>query len=545
MRKLLCFGLLIIFGCEGRLFGLGPKADGTPASSPPGPNGCVGTAPLEAKLWRLSETQLRNSYRAALGAAYSDALVSPLRDGKASAQQLRLIASNLGFDGPQIVNLLGSVEKVGEAATRTLPSLAQCKVDACVESALMKLASDLWRRPALVDEMGPYTGAFAKARMLGGTHEESLTTAVTALLMSPRLTFRFEIGDSPAAGQTTKLSAHELASLLAFTITDAPPDAELRAAALDGSLLDPDGAKRHAQRLSATPEARQKLVTVVDDWLGYREISTVKKNPELLVTLTDGLRADLRRESELLVEHVAYERKGTLKDLLTFEGSLVNEQLASYYGIAGVKGSMFSATPDIGKRKGILNRGAFVAAFSNAGGTGMTHRANFILSHLFCSPPPPLMGDAVPPLPMPKPGERLTTRQRMEQFHSSQPKCMGCHKVLDPVGGSFESFDAIGRHRETEFDLPVDSSGSFELLDKKFAFKDNAGFISQLAEHPAVTQCFAQKSFAVLTGELATEQNACEVARFENALQKQNGSLSGLFAAIGGLSSLTERFVVP
>jgi hypothetical protein len=539
---------LSLCGCDGTVLGgTTPFPPIVPAITPVEPvASCSGTRLLQAKLWRLSETQIRNSYRAVLGSAYSDTLFTPLRDGKSSDQQLRLFASNLGFDGPQVVTLLGSVEAIAEVAMKNRAALSACRNDACVDGALAGLASELWRRPSTADELTPYTKAYTSARGLGGTHEESLTTAVTALLMSPRFMYRFETGAAPTPGTNSRLTAFELATFLSMALTDAPPDAALLASAHDGSLLSDSVFRQHAERLMNAQAARRKLVTVIDDWLGYGEVAAVKKDPELLTTLTPELRSDLRTESDLLVEHVAFERRGTVKDLLSFEGSFVNQRVASHYGMPSGYGATFASAPmGDAKRKGILTHGAFISAFSSPGGTGMTHRANFILSHLLCSPLPPAPANAAALLPMRQPNERLTTRQRMEMLHSSKPGCNGCHRILDPIGGSFESFDSIGRYRETEYDLPVDSSGKFEMLGLNFEFQNTTGFVEQLAQHPALNDCFVKKSFAVLTGELPSAENTCEVARFKAATGQNNDQVASILTAVEQLASAKERWVAP
>jgi hypothetical protein len=50
----------------------------------------------------------------------------------------------------------------------------------------------------------------------------------------------------------------------------------------------------------------------------------------------------------------------------------------------------------------------------------------------------------------------LTVRQLTEK-HSSDPKCYGCHRRIDPYGYSLEAYDAIGRLREKDLGgRPID-----------------------------------------------------------------------------------------
>jgi hypothetical protein len=50
-------------------------------------------------------------------------------------------------------------------------------------------------------------------------------------------------------------------------------------------------------------------------------------------------------------------------------------------------------------------------------------------------------------------------RQQMEMHRAVEP-CMSCHKIMDPIGFSLENFDAVGAWRTTEFNQPVDPSGT-------------------------------------------------------------------------------------
>ena len=44
------------------------------------------------------------------------------------------------------------------------------------------------------------------------------------------------------------------------------------------------------------------------------------------------------------------------------------------------------------------------------------------------------------------------------------PACAGCHVRMDPLGFSFENYDAIGSWRTNEGKFPVDASGKLPEL---------------------------------------------------------------------------------
>jgi hypothetical protein len=95
-------------------------------------------------------------------------------------------------------------------------------------------------------------------------------------------------------------------------------------------------------------------------------------------------------------------------------------------------------------------------------------RGNYVAATILGAAPPPPPPD-VPALEATKAaGEgKLTLRRRFE-LHRSRPDCMGCHVKINPIGFSLETYDAIGRWRETDEGLPVDAAG---VLPDGRAFK--------------------------------------------------------------------------
>ena len=53
-------------------------------------------------------------------------------------------------------------------------------------------------------------------------------------------------------------------------------------------------------------------------------------------------------------------------------------------------------------------------------------------------------------------------RQQMEAHRTTEP-CKSCHKIMDPIGFTFENFDAVGKWRTEDGGVPVDATG--EIVD--------------------------------------------------------------------------------
>ena len=99
-------------------------------------------------------------------------------------------------------------------------------------------------------------------------------------------------------------------------------------------------------------------------------------------------------------------------------------------------------------RGGLLTMSAVLTKQSGATRTSPVLRGNWIVETLLgerLPDPPP----NVPELPDALPRAGKTVRQLTEQ-HVSDPACANCHSRIDPFGFSLESFDAIGRLRDTD-----------------------------------------------------------------------------------------------
>ena len=163
-----------------------------------------------------------------------------------------------------------------------------------------------------------------------------------------------------------------------------------------------------------------------------------------------------------------------------------------------------------GTRVGLLTSAAVIAANSPTDRTSPTYRGVFVLERVLCEEPPPPPANVSTELPA-DPG--LPLRQRLEQ-HRSDPACKACHGLFDPLGLTFEGFDAIGRERTLDAGLPVDTSGTFG--DKTFTgVKDLAAY---LASDPRTERCFAHQLSDYATGHAETPGEAGVVDSLRDAL---------------------------
>ena len=143
-------------------------------------------------------------------------------------------------------------------------------------------------------------------------------------------------------------------------------------------------------------------------------------------------------------------------------------------------------------RGGLLGHGSIHAVTSNGVETLPVTRGHWVLDELMGTPPPP------PPEEVPAIVPDLTgknTPQDLLRAHREDPKCFSCHKIMDPAGLALESFDIIGRYRESYGkNSNIDTSGDYlgtkfedvrglreALMERKDVFTYN--FIVKIAEY--------------------------------------------------------------
>ena len=234
--------------------------------------------------------------------------------------------------------------------------------------------------------------------------------------------------------------------------------------------------------------------------------------------------------------------------LVRSDFAMLNEKLASHYGIPGVHGSSFrrvSLPPDC-PRGGFLTQASILKITSNGTVTSPVPRGAFVMARLLGEPPQP----PPPNIPAVEPDVRgATTIRRQLDKHRSGSSCASCHARIDPPGFALEAFDVLGgwrtRYRSIgagdpaprgpidpfigiSFKLgpPVDSSG--ELPDGR-KFSGIAEFQSLLAADPELLLRNLAEQFAVYaTGRDVAYCDGDEIAALVERVQKKGGGLRTL-----------------
>ncbi|MGJ8725030.1 MAG: DUF1592 domain-containing protein [Roseibacillus sp.] len=311
--------------------------------------------------------------------------------------------------------------------------------------------------------------------------QAGMEAALSAMLVSPRFLFRVE--NDPLglpAGMVYPLDDYTIASRLASFLWSSLPDERLLDLASSGALSHKEVLAEEALRMLQDRRADSLVTNFADQWLHLRNLDSVKPDLRLFPDFDDNLRTSFRRETELLFETILREDRPVM-DLLTADFTFLDERLAVHYGVPGISGSRFRRveTGDNVERGGLLRQGSVLAVTSYANRTSPVLRGNWVLENILGTPTPPPPPD-IPALEDAVIASDLPMRERLAA-HSAKPSCATCHVLMDPIGFALENFDAVGRWREFEESVAVDSKGG--MPDGR-TFEGVEPLIAGLAERP-------------------------------------------------------------
>ena len=405
------------------------------------------------------------------------------------------------------ISVNGPYQATGPGDTPSRRRIFECRParpgeeDACAKRIFTTLMRRAYRRPVTDSDLQVPLRFYKDARSNGG-FEGGIEMGLSAILVSPEFLFRVE--QTPAGigrGAAYRIGDLELASRLSFFVWSSIPDDELLDLAIQGKLRNPAVLEQQTRRLLADDRARALVTNFADQWLELRNLAATTPDMRVFADFNDNLRQAFRQETELFFESILREDRSVL-DLLRANYTFVNERLAKHYGIPNVYGSRFRRiTFDDNSvllappwallappwaRGGLLRQGSILTVTSYATRTSPVIRGKWILDNVLGAPPLP-KPPSVPALEE-KNGsagaKTLSMRERIAE-HRANPACAGCHKAMDPIGFSFENYDAVGRWRTVEDNnhTPIDASGSLPDGSK---FEGVAGLQKALLSRPEI-----------------------------------------------------------
>ena len=389
-------------------------------------------------------------------------------------------------------------EVAHRAVTQRLAALAPCAQShaaSCSADLVEALGRRAWRRPLEPAERSVLLAAFDVGAQSGGV-AGGAEAVLTALLESPSLLYVTEIGSGGASpGAIVTLTQYEIASLLSYTVRGGPPDDALMQAAASGTLLLPDVREQQARRLLALSDTRLHFRRFVLEWLEVDGLSRTAKSEDLFPDYEDAKERMLEETTAFADEVMVYAR-GSVRALLDARFASVDPDMARFYGLKtwGPRASLAGT-----RRAGVLQQASFLAAHAHEDVTSPVKRGDFVLRRLLCTRIP-RPGEVGIETVFPPPSRAKTTRERFTS-HSDNSACRGCHKQLDALGYTFESFDAIGASRTTDNGRPIDTGAHVDVGGEPASFGDSLDLAQWLARNPDVSDCYLRQAFRYFTAQ--------------------------------------------
>ena len=459
---------------------------------------------------------------------------------------------------------------------------------------LGRFAGRAFRRPvddATRDRLAAL--AAAVSAQPGQTFEAGVAQAMTAVLTSPRFLFREESVEPGDSGRYPRVDEYALASRLSYFLWSSMPDSELIRLAGEHKLRDQLPAQ--VGRMLADPRSSEFVRNFVGQWLQARDVDSVLINAQAVISrdempdpeadrrrmrvrelsrkppdqlsdaekkelqaaraafgqsfrrfrefeLTGDLRQAMRRESELLFEHIVRGDESLL-ELLDGRYTFLNERLAKYYGIEGVQGDAMRRVdlPEGSPRGGVLTQGTVLAVTSNPDRTSPVKRGLYILDNILGSPPAP------PPPNIPSLEEsgkavagRTPTLRESMVLHRSQPSCASCHARMDPLGLALENFNALGRWRDKERNDPVDASGKLITGESFTEIRELKRIL--VARHKVeFYRCLTEKLLTYSLGRGLEATDVQAVDAIVERIERADGRASALIAGVIESSPFQKR----
>jgi hypothetical protein len=463
-------------------------------------------------LRRLTHSQFNHTVRDLLGDQTSPANQFPPEDfvngfrNQAQAQSL----------SPLLIEAYSAAaERIARNAFRggDTRGLIPCKPSpACRAKFVREFGLKAFRRPLDPEEQARY-------EKLHSTQRDFLAGAqlvVEAMLQSSSFLFRLEDGADP------NWRPYVAASRLSYAIWDTMPDAELFAAAARGDLTTPQAVEKAARRMLDHPRAREALDEFVSQWLRFDRILTASRDRRRYPQFTRETAVAMTEEARVFIGDLVWNDRNFM-ELYTARYAFPNADLASIYGVTAPQKDFerVALPPDSG-RAGLLGQALFLAQTSKPEDASLTARGLFIREQFLCQhvPDPPAgVNTNLPPVTEDKP---QTNRDRMSE-HASNPACVSCHNLIDPIGFGFEQYDAIGVRRprfQLQFavprregssrrgqmktvDLDIDANGFVAgLRDSNFTSPAQLGDL--LAATEQCQECVVKQYFRYVSGRLET-----------------------------------------
>jgi hypothetical protein len=346
--------------------------------------------------------------------------------------------------------------RTDQVAPRPTDDVEAVSLAAAILKPFMQRA---YRRPVTDVEFQEKLGLFQQAYLESKQFIPALRYPLLSILVSPHFLY---LPEAPMTAATTAsgesdetshpggaklLDHYALANRLSYFLWSSMPDDTLFALATQGRLHDPQVLDQQVDRMLADPKSMAMVENFAGQWLGLRQVGANPPAEDLFPEYDRHLEESMVGESLHFFAEILRQDLD-VKNFIESDFLVVNERMARYYGLEGVKGDHFRPVrmaADI-HRGGLVTQASILCITSNGTRTSPVVRGTWVLKTILgLDPGLPVanVGEIAPSVP----GiDKATVRQRLE-IHRQLPQCARCHDRIDPLGFALENYDAAGAYR--------------------------------------------------------------------------------------------------
>jgi hypothetical protein len=472
-------------------------------------------APIYTRFNRLTNEQWER--------AVQDILKLPSPPGQAVNFETPVSGTTDFANNEHVLTVSNSLWQSYQAASEAVATLATAS-DAAVQRIytgtdaagfINTLGRRAYRRPLTAAEASTYQTIFSAGSAMSGTAStfaKGAALVIRAMLQSPNFLYRTELGTNGAP-----LNGYEMASKLSFWLRGTTPSDALLDSAKAGTLDSADGAVAMAKTMLEEPTAVAVMREFHNELLHFDRYETISKIgvPEY----KEAFNAEYKETSFLFFDRIFKSNLG-VKDILTSTVGFVGPQTAALYGVAAPASGYEQR--DLGaKRVGYFSQLPYLTLYSFNNEPDSIHRGVTLNLDILCVDPgaPAAM---LPPIPSLQPNQ--TNRDRISALTAG---CGGeCHNsFINPTGFSFENFDGMGKWRDTENSLPINSAGAYPFAEGVKSFSGAGELMQLMANGAQAHACYAKKisSYALQRDIVVTDMPLLDALKATS--MATNGSL--------------------
>lgn len=489
-------------------------------------------APLYSHYVRLTHQQWENSIVANLRldapTGFLTMLAPDVVGGYSNNEEM------LRVGGALVTDYQAAAASIAERVTADAEALSNVSASREPETFIAEVGRRFYRRPLASAELATYLALYETGAGLAAAGQDDFAAGVQLLLevwmQAPSFIYRVEQSEG-------LLNGYEMATRLAYLLTDTTPSEALLAAAEAGELDSAAGVAQAAEELLATPQATLVFRRFHDEtfWLGALETLQFADS----FGLPSDLGSTLREAAHAFFDRQFREQLG-LRELFLSQTAFVNTELAGLYDVSAPSTDALEAFTLGASRRGVFAQLPFLILSSHDETPNAFRRGALFTKHVLCQELVQL--PSVQPVP-PTPEPGLTNRERSSQLVASEA-CMTCHQYIDPFGFAFENFDGLGRERTQDNGLPVDTTGTYPFATTK-QFANSTELMAILAESPLVHDCYAKHLTEFALGRTLTEADAALVAQLGALSLSQDEPLTGLVEALAASETFRSSGATP